>query len=105
MTHASPFSRRNFLKASLWGAGGLAGLAALSQVAAGKPGHSHPQDEHPPTDHQGMHGDTGDGAVGTVDTSRFDPNAYLTTFDTGRVSTLDNGQTLREWDVYAINHE
>lgn len=109
MTHSSPFSRRNFLKASLWGAGGLAGLAALSQVAAGRPeaptGNSHPQDGHPPDGHNGMHGDTGDGAVGTVDTSRFDPMAYLTAFDLGRVSTLESGQTLREWDVYAVNHE
>jgi FtsP/CotA-like multicopper oxidase with cupredoxin domain len=43
--------------------------------------------------------------VGDVDISDFDPTAYLYNFDYGRVSTLDNGQTLREWDINAINKD
>jgi FtsP/CotA-like multicopper oxidase with cupredoxin domain len=43
--------------------------------------------------------------VGDVDTSNFDPMKYLYDFDYGEVSTLDNGQTLREWRMNAINRD
>jgi FtsP/CotA-like multicopper oxidase with cupredoxin domain len=92
-------NRRNFLKAGALGTLGAAGLASLWQLPAaqaqtGDDGfHTH-----------GAHG-TGDGAVGEVDTSRFDPMKYLFEFDYGRVSTLPNGQTLREWDIFAVDVE
>jgi FtsP/CotA-like multicopper oxidase with cupredoxin domain len=97
-------SRRKFLQAGALGAGGLAGLAALGQVAAAQSqGDTTPPVESGHSAH-GAHG-TGDGVVGDVDTSRFDPSKFLHEFDYGRVSALPNGQTLREWDVYAVDQE
>ena len=96
-------SRRNFLRAGLWGASSLAGLTALSKVssvAALPPPQAGTGDD----DHGGHHG-SGDGAVGDVDLTQFDPSVFLTNFDYGRTSTLENGQTLREWDVNAINKD
>lgn len=94
-------SRRDFLKAGLWGAGGLAGLFALNRAA---PTHAHPPQQSG-GGHAGMHGDQNDGAIGEVDTSAFDPMTYLTDFDYGKSSTLESGQPLREWDIYAVDHE
>ncbi len=49
------------------------------------------------------HGDSG--TVGEVDLGRFDPSRFLESFDLGKASRLDGGRTLREWDVYAVNHD
>ena len=45
--------------------------------------------------------------VGEVDHNRngFNPSDILTDFDYGKVSTLENGQTLREYDIYVINKD
>ncbi len=45
--------------------------------------------------------------VGDVDSDRngFDPHAILTDWDTGRVSQLPDGRTLREYEVAAENKE
>ena len=45
--------------------------------------------------------------VGEVDNDRngFDPVELLTDWDTGNVSTLDSGQTLREHDIVALDKE
>jgi len=45
--------------------------------------------------------------VGQVDHERngFDPSEILTDWDTGKVSTLDSGQTLREYTVVGIDKE
>ncbi|NEN39721.1 multicopper oxidase domain-containing protein, partial [Escherichia coli] len=45
--------------------------------------------------------------VGEVDHERngFDPHAMLTDWDTGRVSTLPSGQTLREYTLTAVDKE
>ena len=98
---ATPFTRRNFLKAGALGTAGLAGLAALQQAqtqTTPPPAHTgHTGLEHTP------HG--GNLTVGEVDTSQFDPVRYLYEFNAGRVSTLPNGQTLREWDIYAVDQE
>ncbi|MCC6190931.1 MAG: multicopper oxidase domain-containing protein [Anaerolineales bacterium] len=101
------FTRRDFLRAGIAGGAGLAGLtllshAGLTQAQAPHPDHA-AQAGLPPIGH-GAHAAT-DGAVGDVDTSAFDPMQYLYHFDFGRVSTLPNGQTLREWDINAINRE
>ena len=93
-------SRRAFLRAGVVSASGLTGLTALSQIGASHA--SHPQTGDPPGDHD-AHG--GSLSVGEVDTSEFDPMQYLYNFDYGRVSTLENGQTLREWDLNAINKD
>lgn len=101
------FTRRDFLRAGLAGGAGLAGLtllshARLTQAQAPHPDHG-AQAGLPPIGH-GAHAAT-DGTVGDVDTSAFDPMQYLYHFDFGRVSTLLTGQTLREWDINAINRE
>ena len=101
---ATPLTRRNFLKAGLLGATGLAGLAAASRLpAAPHDPHAHDPALTGPQPHHGAH--TGDGTVGDVDTAQFDPMRYLSEFNSGRVSTLPNGQTLREWDLYAVDQE
>ena len=45
--------------------------------------------------------------VGEVDHARngFNPSELLTDFDYGEVSTLENGQTLREYDIHVINRD
>jgi FtsP/CotA-like multicopper oxidase with cupredoxin domain len=46
-------------------------------------------------------------AVGEVnhESNGFNPSDVLTDFDYGKVSTLENGQTLREYDFYVINQD
>jgi FtsP/CotA-like multicopper oxidase with cupredoxin domain len=94
-------SRRSFLRAGAVSAAGLAGLTALTQI---KPTHAEhpPQAGDPPDDHSSHLNAL---TVGEVDISAFDPTQYLYNFDYGRVSTLDTGQTLREWDINAINKD
>ncbi|MBI4512889.1 MAG: multicopper oxidase domain-containing protein [Gemmatimonadetes bacterium] len=41
--------------------------------------------------------------VGEVDTSRFDPLAYLSEFDYGRATKLADGRTLREYTLIAVD--
>lgn len=95
-SHLNP---RNFLKASTLGTLGAAGIGAILQLPPAQA-----QEAEPGFHTHGAHG-TGDGAISEVDTTRFDPMQYLHDFDYGRVSTLPNGQTLREWDVYAVDQE
>lgn len=109
-------SRREVMK---WGAlvmGGGAVAAAAPLLDPGSPSakaqdhtshsHSAPGDE----DHDGHamqmspHGDFS-GPVGDVDLSRFNPDEFLTAFDYGRVSTTENGQTLREYNIVAVDRE
>jgi FtsP/CotA-like multicopper oxidase with cupredoxin domain len=83
------------------GATGLAGLAALTTTQRTHADHAGPEAQGP-DGHQG-HDDAM--TVGDVDTSVFDPSVFLEHFDYGRVSTTDDGRTLREWDVNAINKD
>lgn len=96
--------RKLFLKSGLLaGAGGV-----LGSLFFGGDGTSDQQylegTEEPP--HQGIdHG--GMSTVGQVNHKRngFDPYDMLTDWDTGKISTLPNGQTLREYEVVAIDKE
>ena len=56
--------------------------------------------------HQGKHSN-GMMTVGNVDNNRngFDPHDILTDWDTGEVSELENGQTLRVFNIVAIDKE
>jgi FtsP/CotA-like multicopper oxidase with cupredoxin domain len=45
------------------------------------------------------------GTVGTVTRGSVDPMAFLEHFDYGRQSTLASGQTLREYEITAIDRE
>jgi hypothetical protein len=54
---------------------------------------------HEGMDHSAHGGNMTTGDVDTTSPGAFDPTKYLTDFDYGKVSTLPNGQTLREWDI------
>ncbi len=99
----TPVSRRRFLKAGTAGLLGAAGAASILTVPNTAPRAAALQ---PPIDHNSIHG--GNVMAGDVDpgqTNRFDPTAMLTDFDYGQVSTLPNGQTLREYDFFAVDKE
>jgi manganese oxidase len=91
-------TRRQLLKAGVLGAAGLAagsaGLALRPTQAASSPlSHAH-LDPHLRVD-----------AMGELKPGGFDPMAFLTHFDTGRVSVLPTGQTLREYSMVAVDRE
>ncbi len=96
-------SRRDFLKAGVLGTGALAGLAALQRTAA--PASAGNEPAHAGLHHDDPMGHDGAGMVGDIDISRFDPMAFTTSFDRGRLSTTPDGRRLREWDVVAIEKE
>lgn len=92
------FSRRDFLKlggATLVGAAGLGALEG--EKAAASPRSLKPAPQHSD--------ELGPGIVGEVNhkKNRFNPTGILTDFDYGEVSTLPNGQTLREYNIIAVN--
>ncbi|MEX2543003.1 MAG: multicopper oxidase domain-containing protein [Trueperaceae bacterium] len=99
--------RRALLRNGLLGGAGL----LLSQIArpfvAGQAetpaagGNTHGTDAHGMDAHGAMT------TVGEVDHERngFDPHTLLTDWDTGRISILENGQTLREFQLTAIDKE
>ena len=97
-----PLSRRQFVLGGLSTLLGGVGLGKLSQAAA-----SNPAVPASPAHHDGeVHGNVF-GAVGSVDHDRngFDPLLMLTDWDYGTVSTLPNGQTLREYQFIAVDKE
>jgi FtsP/CotA-like multicopper oxidase with cupredoxin domain len=90
-------SRRDLLKA---GALGTVGIAAGGSVLA-LPGMGQVQaggGEGQASHHDMM-------TVGNLAPGSFDPSAFLTHFDTGRVSRLASGQTLREYELVAEDRE
>ncbi len=89
------FSRRSWLGGSAAVAAGLAG----SKAALGRKAEA--------PDRAGSHGSHPHllSAVGEVDLTRFDPSKFLYDFDYGKASTLDDGRTLREWEVVAVDQE
>lgn len=99
---APVISRRQAMK---WGALGTVGLAAAGAACAPSPDKSAISD----TLKGGLapgHGSHHDMiAVGELRRGSFDPTAFLTHFDYGRVSTLPSGQTLREYDFEATEFE
>ena len=96
----SGVSRRAWLKWTAGLAGFLGGAAAWTRVGVPRlPLGSAVQAG------AGMAGAHGASVVGAVDTSFFDPMAFLTEFDWGRVSRLPDGRTLREYDLVATDRE
>lgn len=95
------FSRREFLKVSGLTLLGAAGAATLSQAA--QPAAAAPPKQ---MDHGG-HEDAMAMAVGEVDHARngFNPTDLLADFDYGKVSTLEDGRTLREYEIAAVNKD
>lgn len=106
MNDKHAINRRDFLKGGLFSLAGLAGLGGIlkafepePRIHVGRPAGSASGQDH------GNHG--GFGATGTVDHAfnRFHPHDLLYDFDYGRVSTLENGQTLREYEFVAVDRE
>ena len=106
------FDRRRLLTRST---AGLVGLGTLGAGAGAVLAGARPDSSH--VGHAGHgagsrnsqhHGGHAMMAVGDVDTEAmgYDPSAFLTTFNYGnRVSTLPNGQTLREYQFTAVDNE
>lgn len=94
-------SRRDFLKAGGLTLLGTAGAAALSQAVQSVKAAPLIQMDH------GSHEDAMAMAVGEVDHERngFNPTDILTDFDYGKVSTLEDGRTLREYGILSINKD
>src|SRR5215213_6431433 len=100
-----PLSRRDFLKVGGLAVLGTAGATALTQPSQPEHVHENHNDVH--TAHAMQQADHGDlpGTVGEVDHEKngFNPTDTLTDFDYGKVSTLPNGQILREYKIVALN--
>ncbi|MBI3242738.1 MAG: multicopper oxidase domain-containing protein [Chloroflexi bacterium] len=107
MDMKSNLSRRDFLKigtVSTLGAAGIAALAQQSQAVAETP-PARPENDQGVIDHSVHGGNMTTGDVDTTSPGAFDPAKYLTHFDYGTVTTLPGGQTLREWNIYAVDQE
>jgi len=107
-------TRRELLRAGALSAAGLAaagGALALPVRGAGQgvladtPAVGHPaHGDHDVV--RGGHGSHADMmAVGELAPGGFDPTAFLTRFDGGKVSRLPSGQTLREYEMVASEVE
>ncbi len=95
-------SRRELLRA---GALGAAGLAAARGALALKPKQSYTQNDSGPKGLDGHETHAGNMPVGELRPGGFDPMHYLKHFDYGQVTRLPNGQTLREYNIHAVDKE
>lgn len=111
-------SRRQLLRATLLGGGGVVGV--LGTTATSMQGgvarareRSGRGDSSPPLVHGqenasrrgfGVPHDAAS-TIGEYDTSSFDPMSYLRTFDYGRASRLEDGTTLREYELFAADRD
>lgn len=93
-------TRREFLKAGGLTLLGTSVTAAISQAGQNTRAAPPMQMDHGRSDAMAM-------TIGEVDHERngFNPSDILTDFDYGKVSTLADGRTLREYDIYAINKD
>jgi manganese oxidase len=96
-------ARRDFLRLGLGSAAGLAGAAVFDQAAKGQQEARDTNDGVDGEAHQ--HGRMM--LMGEVDHARngFDPLQILVDWDYGTASQLENGQTLREYDIVAVDQE
>ena len=99
----APLSRRQLLRAGSLTAAGLVSGGIFNRIAAaGVPPHTHAAEPTADPSHSSHFGNV---AVGSVDTSKFDPSKYLKEFDYGQVSKLPDGRTLREFRITAVDIE
>ena len=105
---SSKFSRKFFLKTGLFS--GAATLLGSLFADAGQSEQSSYSDDNkgksggPPHSDEPHGGMTTMGRVGHKKNG-FNPHEMLTDWDTGKVSTLPNGQTLREYEIVALDKE
>jgi FtsP/CotA-like multicopper oxidase with cupredoxin domain len=107
---AQRLNRRGLLSGGIVGIGGAA-LAALTtgkryaSAQGAHAGHDQQHAQHATTGHSQVHGNMI--TVGDVDNAKngFDPTAMLTDWDTGAVSKLPDGRTLRTFEVVGENKE
>jgi FtsP/CotA-like multicopper oxidase with cupredoxin domain len=104
----STLSRRRFLiagAASLLVPAAAAAVAQLQASGAAGPAHAAHSMSAAGSGPAMSHDEPMPMTVGEVDHARngFDPSAILTDFDYGTVSTLANGQTLREYNIVAMD--
>jgi FtsP/CotA-like multicopper oxidase with cupredoxin domain len=98
-------SRRSLLRVGAAGAVGAAGVAVAGAARAVQEG-ANPEQLRGAAQLLSSHGHVGSNdAVGDISPGGFDPTAYLTEYDYGRVSTTADGRTLREWDIVAVDRE
>ena len=103
-------SRRNFLRFGLGSAAGLVGSVAVGKAfQAEQPTPTMTAAEHAAMtagDHTAMAHGNGM-LMGAVDHKRnlFDPMQMLVDWDYGKISTLPNGQIVRDYNVFAADHE
>ena len=103
-------SRRDFLRALVTGSLAMSGVTAVGSLgskASTRPGGQHANHPDLGLPHTETHPHGLSGTVGRVNhqANGFDPSTMLTEWDFGRVSTLPNGQTLREYHIAAIDKE
>jgi FtsP/CotA-like multicopper oxidase with cupredoxin domain len=91
-------SRRDLLKAGALGTVGIAAAGSVLAIPGLGQGQADPAAQGQATHHDMM-------TVGNLAPGSFDPNAFLTHFDTGRVSRLATGQVLREYELIAEDRE
>src|SRR5688572_7810345 len=100
----SGLTRRNFIKSAGIGGAGVVGVAAIGMSLQSQrvaPGPNTGPAELGPRPHATMM----PAVVGEVDHVKngFNPTAVLTDFDAGKISTLPNGQILREYTFVVQN--
>lgn len=84
------------------------GLGPTRPTMSGLPlGHQHHIADVPLAGQHGMHGTPleADMVEKLASLEGFDPMAFLTAFDYGKVSKLPDGRTLREYDVVSFNKD
>ena len=92
-------SRREAIRAGLLGTAGLAAAGGALSIQRTAGAQSNASSATVGNHHHDMM------AVGELRPGHFDPNAYLTHFDYGTVSTLPDGRTLREYEIEAVDRE
>jgi FtsP/CotA-like multicopper oxidase with cupredoxin domain len=96
----SGVSRRDFLRAAgVAGALGVSGSLLGARAALGHDGEAHGA-SHGVADSGGMAAHGGNGAVGEVDLSKFDPSKFLRQFYWGEERN-EGGRTVREYELSA----
>ena len=100
----SKLSRRDLLKL---GGTGILGLPLFGMLRDTLQKGPESPASHEGEPHEGTDPHASNGAVGRVDHERngFNPADMLYDFDYGTVSQMENGQTLREYQFYALDKE